>query len=323
MQAQDVYFWAGDAAGAITRAVAQRARRSSARHLTACVCEIETAPLLAAMEALDASVLQGTTVHTTLARVDAAGSLDPGEVASSLSGEATVVVEVGNGDLGNLQPVAALAGLLGEDQLLIADARFSLGRIVQPTGWDLLVGEAHYFGGPPGISVVVSRSEPDPLGLGRGSGRSAGQDGSPPVWLAAGLALALEEHQQSLTQTLTRNQKALARLRQRVAAEIPDVWFPPRVEELGHIAAMSFLYVSAAELVDQLSERGWALASGSACTTDQRRPLHVLSAIGALTQGNLRVSLAPWTDAEIIDEFVEVLVPTIIGLRAQAGADAL
>ena len=66
---------------------------------------------------------------------------------------------------------------------------------------------------------------------------------------------------------------------------------------LPHLVAFSCLYVDGEALVTELDRRGFAVASGSACTASTLEPSHVLAAMGALTHGNVRVSLGRDTDA--------------------------
>ena len=56
-------------------------------------------------------------------------------------------------------------------------------------------------------------------------------------------------------------------------------------------------------------------SSVSACTTSTLEPSHVLVAMGALTHGNLRVSLSRDTTAEDLDAFAEVLEGVLQRLR--------
>ena len=63
------------------------------------------------------------------------------------------------------------------------------------------------------------------------------------------------------------------------------------VDRLPHLVTCSFLYVDGEALVDALNRRGFEVVSGSACTASTLEPSHVLAAMGALTHGNVRVSL--------------------------------
>ena len=73
---------------------------------------------------------------------------------------------------------------------------------------------------------------------------------------------------------------------------IPDVEVVgDPVDRLPHLVTFSCLYVDGEALVTELDRRGFEVASGSACTASTLEPSHVLAAMGALTHGNVRVSL--------------------------------
>ena len=76
------------------------------------------------------------------------------------------------------------------------------------------------------------------------------------------------------------------------AAAIPDteVVGDP-IDRLPHVVTCSFLLADGEALVTELDRRGIAVASGSACTSSTLEPSHVLAAMGALTHGNIRVTL--------------------------------
>ena len=85
-------------------------------------------------------------------------------------------------------------------------------------------------------------------------------------------------------------------------AEIPDteVVGDP-VDRLPHLVTFSFLYVDGEAIVDALNRRGFSVASGSACTASTLEPSHVLAAMGALTHGNVRVSLTGDTTEDEVE----------------------
>jgi cysteine desulfurase len=85
------------------------------------------------------------------------------------------------------------------------------------------------------------------------------------------------------------------------------------------------LYVAGEELLDELDRRAFAVASGSACAGDNQEvaPSHVLAAMGALTGGNLRISL-PRGVAEVdVERLIAELPPLVAQLRSGLGADRL
>ncbi len=116
----------------------------------------------------------------------------------------------------------------------------------------------------------------------------------------------------------------IERIRAVVAARVPDI------EVLGdpigrapHIVTFSCLYVDGESLLSELDRHGFAVSSGSSCTSSALEPSHVLVAMGALTSGNVRVSVHPGTTDAEIEEFLAVLPGAVAEVRAQLGAGGL
>ena len=105
---------------------------------------------------------------------------------------------------------------------------------------------------------------------------------------------------------------------QRVTA-IPDtdVVGDP-VHRLPHLVTFSFLYVDGEAIVTELDRRGFSVASGSACTASTLEPSHVLAAMGALTHGNVRVSLGRDTTGDDVDRLLAALPEVVDRIRAEA-----
>jgi cysteine desulfurase len=64
---------------------------------------------------------------------------------------------------------------------------------------------------------------------------------------------------------------------------------------------------------------GLAVASGSACTSEERAPSHVLAAMGVLTQGNVRVSMGRWTTQRDVDALLAAVPTAVAAIRARHG----
>jgi cysteine desulfurase len=89
------------------------------------------------------------------------------------------------------------------------------------------------------------------------------------------------------------------------------------------VVTFSCLYVDGEALVTELDRAGFAVNSGSSCTSSTLRPSHVLEAMGVLSHGNVRVSL-PWgTKEEDVERFLAVLPDVVARLRAAAGVAGL
>lgn len=248
--------------------------------------------------------------------------------AVATPGCAVAALQHANGEVGTRQPVtAAHEQCAAAGVPLVVDAQASLGRWGAPPAYDLLVGDASSVAGPPlGLLVVPERTAfrrsgpPREAEFGRADAR---------VWVPLALAAA-EAWQQCAAVRAADNAAAhelIGRVRAAVAA-IPDVEVVGDPDDrLPHIVTFSALYADGESLVRELDRRGLALASGSACTSSTLEPSHVLAAMGALTHGNVRLTL-PWEAAVPerqggIERLIAHLPEVVAGVRAQLGAQGL
>jgi cysteine desulfurase len=261
---------------------------------------------------------QDSPAHATVA-VDAAGRVDLSAMAAAARqpGIAVVALQAANQEVGTLQPVDELD--LPDDVPLFVDAAASAGRVPLPQRWSALAASAHKWGGPGGVGVLAVRRSarwtspfPGDDGLDHLGGEAA-----VPVALAA--AAALQAVLAEREATAARQHDLVDRIRA-CAGALPDteVVGDP-VDRLPHLVTFSCLYASGDELVAGLDRRGFGVASGSACTSSTLEPSHVLAAMGALTHGNVRVSLRRDTIEEEVEGFCAALIEVVTEIRAGIG----
>ncbi|MFY1637317.1 cysteine desulfurase family protein [Solwaraspora sp. WMMB335] len=260
--------------------------------------------------------------------VDRLGRLDLAAWSATLArpGVALAALISASHEVGTVQPVAEAArACAGHGVPLYVDAAQSVGRVPVPDGWSVLSASAHKWGGPPGVGVLVVRKgtrweSPYPADE-RESGRTPGVVNLPAVVAAAAAlrAVAAEADAQA-----ARLSTLVDRIRATVAATVPDVEVVgDPVDRLPHLVTFSCLYVDGEALLHALDRRGFAVSSGSSCTSSTLRPSHVLEAMGVLSHGNVRVSLhRDTTDAEV-DRFLAELPQVVADLRAEAGVVGL
>ncbi len=236
-------------------------------------------------------------------------------------GVALAAVQQVNHEVGACQPLAQVHAAAREAGVpLLVDACAALGSMPVTEHWDILAGSAHKWGGPPGVGILVVRSgvrwrSPVPTDE---SGRAAG---FPDIPGAVAAAVALEQATAQLSATGAHRARLLGRLRCEVPQVAPDVLALGRAGSAPHIICFTVLYADGEILVTELDRAGFAVSSGSACTSDTRRPSHVLAAMGAITHGNLRVSLpADVTEADV-EAFLAAL-PAAIGTARDAAQHA-
>ena len=255
--------------------------------------------------------------------VDAVGRVDGGAFARAVAtrGVALACLQSANGEVGTRQPVdAVVAACTAARVPLLVDATASLGHEPLPPGWSVLTGSSRTWGGPAGVSLLVVRTGT------RWSSPLPGDEPVPaaPLPLVLAAAVGLQAAQAEHGEQDARLRPLVERLRTEVVARVPgvDVVGDP-ADRLPHVLTFSCLYVDGESLTTALDREGFAVSSGSACTSSTLQPSHVLAAMGALTSGNVRVSLHRGTTPDDVDRFLAVLPRVVGALRDEAGVGDL
>ena len=264
-----------------------------------------------------------------LGRVDVAAvtrALTTAGPTGAADGVALASLMTANHEVGTVQPVAEVAAACAAAGVpLHTDAAQSVGRLPVPAGWSLLSASAHKWGGPPGVGVLAVRTgtrwrSPLPADE-RESGRTPGFENVP---AAVAAAAALRAVAGEAAAEDARLRALTARIRAQVAATVPDVEVVgDPADRLPHLVTFSCLYVDGEALLHELDRRGFAVSSGSSCTSSTLTPSHVLAAMGVLSHGNVRVSLHRGSTAGDVDRFLATLPGLVAGLRTAAGVDGL
>jgi cysteine desulfurase len=267
--------------------------------------------------------------------VDRVGRVDLEAWTAAVGTPGTVVaaLQSANGEVGTRQPLAAAwEACRARGVPLVVDAQAGLGRDPVPEAYDVLVGDARSWGGPAGVGVLVVPERTRWRRPGAVSEAEFGRTDAEPV-----LPLVLAAAEAWLATAADRGREALRAWElvdgvRRAAAEVPDteVVGDP-VDRLPHVVTFSCLFVDGEALVHELDRRGFAVASGSACTASTLEPSHVLAAMGVLTHGNVRVTLPLAAAVTGGDEarsagaraFGGALPEAVAAVRAQLGTDRL
>lgn len=262
--------------------------------------------------------------------VDRAGVVDLDELRDGLAGAegrpAVVAVQAANHEVGTVQPVEEIAEVAASAGApLVVDAAQLVPWQAPPSGWAVLAASAHKWGGPAGVGVLAVRRRarfrsvlPEDE---RGSGLVPGFENVPGALAAAAALRARRDEAADLD---VRLRPLVDRIRREVPAVVPDVEVVGHAtQRLPHLVTFSCLYVDGEALLSALDRAGFAVSSGSSCTSSTLRPSHVLEAMGVLTHGNVRVSLSRTTTEADVDRFLEVLPGVVSEVRAQLGAQRL
>ena len=313
---------------AISRAllgVLHAARRRGARTVASAVEHSAVlVPARARASAVDDPALLAEVPVDELGRVD----LDAWAAAVAAPGTVVAALQSANGEVGTRQPLEqAHEACRRAGVPLVVDASSSLGRDDVPEHWDVLVGDARTWAGPPLGVLVVREGVRWQWSGARADVEHGRTDVGPWVPVALAAAEAWQQTQATRAPDAATTSRLVARVRD-AAAEVPDTQVVgDPVDRLPHVVTFSSLYVDGEVLVGAFDADGFAVASGSACTSSTLEPSHVLAAMGVLTHGNVRVTLplpavSPGLTADV-DAFCAALVPTVAGVRAGLGVGDL
>jgi len=223
----------------------------------------------------------------------------------------------GQNEVGSLQPLEAIGARCRRAGVLLhVDAVQVLGHLpitFRQLPIDFLSGAAHKLQGPRGVGVLlVRRGLALQAQLGGGGQEGGRRGGTEPVVLLSGFAKALE---------LSCATPSLAPLRDTLLhrlLSLPGLRLsgpPPGDSRLPHhlsllVANEAGLPLSGRNLVRELSRQGFALSSGSACSSSGSSASPVLRALGygeADAASGLRISLGPWHRAADLEALVRAL----------------
>lgn len=250
--------------------------------------------------------------RTVSVPVDRSGRVDADawRAAVNAPGVALAALISASHEVGTRQP-AVEAGPVP----VLVDAAQSVPWGPVPGEWSLLAASAHKWGGPPGVGVLVVRK-------GVRFARSPDDVSNLPGIVAA--AASLRAVHGAAADQAARLGALVDRIRDTVPATVPDVEVVgDPVDRLPHLVTFSCLYVDGEALLHALDRHGFAVSSGSSCTSSTLTPSHVLEAMGVLSHGNVRVSLHCGTLESDVDLFLRALPAVVAELRAEAGVSGL
>jgi cysteine desulfurase len=262
-----------------------------------------------------------------------AGRIDISQLEQTLRDDTIVVsVMLANNEIGVIQPLAEVAAVCrARGVWLHCDATQAVGKIpvhVEQLQVDLLSFTAHKIYGPKGVGALyVRRRNPsvrlEPLldGGGQEAGLRSGTLNVPGI---VGFSRALQICLEEMPAESVRLRGLRTRLLDGLLANVPDVTLngpplhPPQQRHPGN-QKFSFAYVDGEALM--MSMRDIAVSSGSACTSANPEPSHVLRAIGLsddLTRASLRFGIGRFNTSDEVDVAVQSVTQAVSRLRSMS-----
>ena len=264
----------------------------------------------------------------TLLPTDAAGRVDPADLAAALRPDSTLVsVHYANNEIGTVQPIRELAAVARAAGVPFhTDAVQAAGWLpltVAELGVDALSISGHKLGAPQGIGALYLRGRLQVEPVLHGGGQERGKrSGTENVAGAVGLAVALdlaEAERRELAPALAvlRDGFVTAVLENTPGAALTG---DPLHRLPGH-ASFTFAGTGGEAVLLELERHDIVCSSGSACAAGSDEPSHVLTALGIpadLAQTAVRFTLSATTTAAELAEAAARVRDAVAAVRGLA-----
>jgi cysteine desulfurase len=233
-----------------------------------------------------------------------------------------ISVMMANNETGVLQDMPKIIKWAKSHNIQIhTDAVQAIGKInvdFEELEIDAMTISSHKIYGPQGAAALILNKKIDLYPYLMGGGQEKGlRSGTENIAAIVGFGKACERIQKNI---VIINDK-IKKYRDYLESELKNlgaVIFAEQTERLANTTFFAFNNIDGSTLLTALDRKGYAIASGSACSSNNTKASHVLLAMGIepdLAQGALRISLGIETKQEEIKSFLEVLKKEINRLK--------
>lgn len=254
---------------------------------------------------------------------DQQGQTDPLSLEVILEKPTSLVsVMLANNETGVIQDIAKLAEIAkAKGAFFHTDAVQALGKM--PVNFDALGVHAmtvssHKVHGPQGAGALILDKRVDIAPLIHGGGQERGlRSGTENVAAIVGFGAACALLKNELAERTNKTRQLRDEL-EKGLSKLGATIFGNKAERLPNTSFFAFNQIEGETLVMALDRKGFAVASGSACSSDSTEPSHVLMAMGVapdIARGAVRVSLSEANTTEQLSAFLAVLQDEISRLR--------
>jgi len=230
-------------------------------------------------------------------------------------GAGLVSVMLANNETGAVQPIGDIKQQVADAHAILhVDAVQGAGKLPLQTllsGVDLVSLSAHKLYGPKGVGALVKREGIELVPMMFGGGHEQGlRAGTENVAAIVGFGMAAELAVNELETRRQHMQALQDRLLERLDAMPGVMIFARDTERVVNTIQMGIAGIEGETLLLTLDQQGYAVSSGSACSSSSNEPSHVLMAMGidrGLSRNAIRVSTGKDTTLAEIEGFCDAL----------------
>lgn len=240
-----------------------------------------------------------------------------------------ISVMMANNETGVIQNMPEIVQWAKKNKAIVhTDAVQALGKItVDFAGLDVdaLTISSHKVYGPQGVAALVVNNKIDVVPFIKGGGQERGlRSGTENLAGIIGFGKACERAAAN-TVLFDKTIRPLQSYLEQHLVQMGAVIFGDQAKRLPNTSFFAFPRLDGVTLLTALDKKGFAVASGSACSSNSNEPSHVLLAMGIdkeLAQGAIRVSMGVETTLEQVKSFITSLKMEIERLKQLAAMAA-
>jgi len=266
-----------------------------------------------------AQQLENEGYDVTFLPANSSGTIDPQDVVRAIKPNTRLIsIMMVNNEVGSIQKIKEIGTIAAEHDIVFhTDAVQGIGLLdvdLNASNVDLLSLSAHKIYGPKGVGALYIKQGVTikPLWYG-GPQEKEIRPGTENIPGIVGLGEAIKVTARYKTQERERLTELKSWFINELKDAIPEVIINGDQNTSPHILSVSFPDAIAEMMLVRLNSEGIAVSLGSACTSKDIAPSHVLLAMGipfTQIEGTIRISLGSQTNREQLS-FVLSLLPEI------------
>ena len=265
--------------------------------------------------------------RVTYLGVDENGMIDLNELRNSIT-NSTILITImfANNEIGTIEPIQQIGEIAKMYNVIFhTDAVQAVGNVkidVRKMNIDSLSMSAHKFYGPKGVGVLYVKDGIDFRKIQDGGhqekDKRAGTENVPGI---VGLGKAIEIANNNIEQYNSKLMYLREYFIKEITKKIPNIKINGhRTQRLPGNINISFKGIRGEDLLLNLDAKGICASTGSACSTGNSTPSHVLTAIGLpdeLKMGALRITLGEENTKSDVDYLIGSLLEIVPRLRRE------